>query len=136
MKVLKELQKTILLYLNNFWTVLKDKDKKELDEALIKQGKSEKEKALIAEQCAEIDLEHDLMEELLTSKEDPGTWMEKKVEEIVREINPDATREEIESVTNSVADSMEREIGEQADELAEEASEIVKAIGKTTLREE
>lgn len=136
MKVLKELQELIQLYLNDFWNVLKDKKKKELDEALIEQGNSEEEKMLIAEQCAEIDLEHDLMEELQASKEDPGTWMEKKIEETVREINPDATPEDIELVTNSVADSMEREIGEQADELAEEASEIVKAIGKTTLREE
>lgn len=131
---LEELQVSIHKYLQKLWQAFKDKDGKECDEALIQQGESEEEKRIIAEQCAEIDMEHDLMEELWTSKKDPGKWLEEKIEETVREVKPDATQDEVEIVKESVADSIEAEIGEVADELIKEATFITESMGKEDLK--
>ena len=133
---IEELQMSIQKYLNKFWQALNGKDKKELDEALIQQGESDDEKKIIAELCAEIDLEHDLMEELVASKKDPGQWLEEKMEETVKEVKPDATQEEVEMVKESVADSMEVEIGIEADGLTEEAMIITASIEKEESKKE
>lgn len=133
---IEELQMSIQKYLNKFWQALNGKDKKELDEALIQQGESDEEKKIIAEVCAEIDLEHDLMEELVASKKDPGQWLEEKIEETVKEVKPDATQEEVEMVKESVADSMEAEIGIEADGLTEEATIITASIESEDIKKE
>lgn len=136
MNKIEELQMSILKYLNKFWQALNGTDKKELDEALIQQGESDEEKKIIAEVCAEIDLEHDLMEELVASKKDPGQWLEEKIEETVKEVKPDATQEEVEMIMESVADSMETEIGIEADGLTEEATIITASIEKEESKKE
>jgi hypothetical protein len=134
---IEELLMSIQKYLNKFWQALNGKDKKELDEALIQQGESDEEKKIIAEVCAEIDLEHDLMEELVTSKKDPGQWLEEKIEETVKEVKPDATQEEeVEMVKESLADSMETEIGIEADGLTEEATIITASIESEDIKKE
>jgi len=127
---LQDLQVSIKNHLQNFWQLLQGKENQDLDEALIQQGESEEEKSIIAEQCEEIDLEHNLMEELWVSKKDPGKWLEEKIEETAKEVNPNATQEEIDLLKNAVADSMEAEIGENADELADEAEQIAGAMKK------
>lgn len=135
---LEDLQKSVKKYLLDFWQVLQGKDKKDLDEALIQQGESEEEKRIIAEQCEETDLEHDLMEELWASKKDPGEWLEQKIEETAKEVNPNATQDDIDILKDAVADSMEAEIGKNADELAEEAALIAGTVEKeeSTKKEE
>jgi hypothetical protein len=133
---IEELQMSIQKYLNKFWQALNGTDKKELDEALIQQGESDDEKKIIAEVCAEIDLEHDLMEELVASKKDPGQWLEEKIEETVKEVKPDATQEEVEMVKESVADSMEAEIGIEADGLTEEATIITTSMESEEIKKE
>lgn len=127
---LQDLQVSIKNHLQNFWQLLQGKENQDLDEALIQQGESEEEKSIIAEQCEEIDLEHNLMEELWVSKKDPGKWLDEKIEETAKEVNPNATQEEIDLLKNAVADSMEAEIGENADELADEAEQIAGAMKK------
>jgi hypothetical protein len=127
---------SIQKYLQSFWQTLNGKEKSELDEALIQQGESDEEKKIIAEQCAEFDLEHDLMEELVASKKDPGQWLEEKIEETVKEVKPDATQEEVEMIKESVADSMETEIGIEADGLTEEAMIITASIEKEESKKE
>ena len=124
----KEFQESFIVHFQSLYKALKGKSNKELDEALVQQGESDEVKKLIAEQCIEIDLEHDLMEELWTSKEDPGKWLEKKIEQTAKEVDPNATQEEIDMLKEAVADSMEAEIGEQADGLAEEAAVIAGAV--------
>lgn len=136
MNKIEELQMSIQKYLQSFWQTLNGKEKSELDEALIQQGESDEEKKIIAEQCAEIDLEHDLMEELVASKKDPGLWLEEKIEETVKEVKPDATQEEVEMIKESVADSMETEIGIEADGLTEEATIITASIEKEESKKE
>lgn len=136
MNKIEELQMSIQKYLQSFWQTLNGKEKSELDEALIQQGESDEEKKIIAEQCAEIDLEHDLMEELVASKKDPGLWLEEKIEETVKEVKPDATQEEVEMVKDSVADSMETEIGIEADGLTEEVMIITASIEKEESKKE
>lgn len=133
---IEELQMSIQKYLNKFWQALNGTDKKELDEALIQQGESDEEKKIIAEVCAEIDLEHDLMEELVASKKDPGQWLEEKIEETVKEVKPDATQEEVEMVKESVADSMEADIGIEADGLTEEATIITTSMESEEIKKE
>lgn len=133
---IEELQMSIQKYLNKFWQALNGTDKKELDEALIQQGESDDEKKIIAEVCAEIDLEHDLMEELVASKKDPGQWLEEKIEETVKEVKPDATQEEVEMIKESVADSMEAEIGIEADGLTEEATIITTSMESEEIKKE
>lgn len=133
---IEELQKSIQKHLHRLWQAFNGKEGKELDEALVQQGESEEEKKIIAEQCAEIDLEHDLMEELVASKKDPGLWLEEKIEETVKEVKPDATQEDMEMVKESVADSMETEIGIEAEGLTEEATIITASIEKEQSKKE
>lgn len=133
---IEELQMSIQKYLNKFWQTLNGTDKKELDEALIQQGESDDEKKIIAEVCAEIDLEHDLMEELVASKKDPGQWLEEKIEETVKEVKPDDTQEEVEMIKESVADSMEAKIGIEADGLTEEATIITTSMESEEIKKE
>lgn len=133
---IEELQKSIQKNLHKLWQAFNGKEGKELDEALVQQGDSEEEKRIIAEQCAEIDLEHDLMEELVASKKEPGQWLEEKIEETVKEVKPDATQEEVEVVKGSVADSMERDIGFEADSLKEEATLITESMKEEQSKKE
>lgn len=133
---IEKLQISIQKYLQQFWQTFNGKEGKELDEALVQQGESEEEKRIIAEQCAEIDLEHDLMEELVASKKDPGQWLEEKIEETVKEVKPDATQEEVEIVKGSVADSMETDIGIEAGGLKEEATLITESMKEEQSKKE
>lgn len=133
---IEELQKSIQKHLHRLWQAFNGKEGKELDEALVQQGDSEEEKRIIAEQCAEIDLEHDLMEELMASKKDPGQWLEEKIEETVKEVKPDVTQEEVEVVKESVADSMETDIGIEAGGLKEEATLITESMKEEKSKKE
>lgn len=133
---IEKLQMSIQKHLQRLWQALNGKEGKELDEALVQQVESEEEKKLITQMCVEIDLEHDLMEELVASKEDPGEWLDKKIEETVKEVKPDATQEDVDKVKESAADSMEKEIGELADELKEEANLITDSLRKEEAKKE
>lgn len=92
---------------------------KELDDYLVSQGKSEEEKELIADMCAEIDTFHQKRREFETSGKDIETWYDKELERLTKEVDPNATSKDVDAVEEAVAKQVDDEISESADELEE-----------------
>lgn len=92
---------------------------KELDDYLVSQGKSEEEKELIADKCAEIDTFHQKRREFETSGKDIETWYDEELERLTKEVDPNATSKDVDAVKEAVAEKVDEEISESADELEE-----------------
>ncbi len=110
-------QKSVWNHFSFLWNLAKGKTNKELNNVLCEQGKSDEEVSVIRDVCSEIDFEHDMSEEIINEKKDPGEWLEAQITNAVKAIIPEATNSEVTEVVNSVADAMENEIGRTSDEL-------------------
>ena len=116
----KELQQSFLKHLSSLFKMGANKDDKEIETMLIQQGRNEDEKKTISDICKEVDVEHELMEELTKSGLESGEWLEREIEKTTKELYPNATPEEIEMVKQKIEDGMEEEIEAEADRLEEE----------------
>ena len=125
MDILDKLEQSFFKHLRSLLDLARGKNGKELDDLLVEQGRDEEEKRAIREVCEEIDLEHEMIAELMKSEENLGKWMERKIEETVKESFVDATEDEISLVKDAVQDSMENEIEEDAEMLNKEADLIL-----------
>lgn len=110
-------QKSVWNHFSSILNLAKGKTSKELDNVLCEQGKSDEEVSVIRDVCSETDIEHDMSEEIINKKKDPGEWLEEQITNTVKAIFPEATNNEFSEVVNSVADAMEDEIGRTANEL-------------------
>lgn len=117
-----ELQQSFFKHLRNLFDLSSGKDEDEVNDMLINQANSEKEKKVIQEICAEVDIEHRLMDELENSGMDSGEWLEREIENTIKELYPNATTEEVEMVKQRVQDGMEEEIESEVDILEGELS--------------
>lgn len=120
----KEFQDSFIAHFQSLYQALKGKSNKELDESLILQGKSDEQKQVIQETCHDVDKEHDMIEEMVHSTKTPGDFLKQDITETVKEINPNATDEDVSQVIEATMDGMEKEIEQEAVELIKEASLI------------
>ena len=127
MDILDQLEQAFFKHLRSLLDLVRGKSGKELDDLLVEQGRAEEEKRVIREMCEETDLEHEMMTELMNSDADPGEWLEKQIEDNVKESFPDATAEDIEEVKEAVLDSMENEIEEDA-KMVEKEAEVILSV--------
>lgn len=81
-----------------------------LDEELMSSAKSDEEKALIKEMCEDTERYYAKREEYRSSELEPGMWLEKQIEDTVKEVYPEVSPEEIDEVKESVSKAMEQEI--------------------------
>lgn len=135
MVLFKELQESFLKHLRSLLDLTAGKSEEEVNEILIEQADSEEEKRVIREIYEEIDLEHQLTQDLENSEMDPGEWLENQIENGVKELIPDATTEDIETVKEKVAECMEEEIKYEAEEFDKEISELESLIERTPNQE-
>lgn len=131
MELFKELQESFLKHLRSLLDLTAGKSEEEVNEILIEQADSEEEKRVIREIHEEIDLEHQLTQDLENSEMDPGEWLEKQIENGVKELIPDATTEDVETVKEKVAERMEEDIKYEAEEFDKEISELQSLIEST-----
>lgn len=117
-----ELQQSFFNHLRNLFYLSSGKNEDEVDVMLINQANNEEEENTIREICAEIDLEHNLMDELENSGMDSGKWLEREIENATKEFYPNATSEEIEMVKKRVQEGMEVEIESEIEILEDELS--------------
>lgn len=122
MEKFKQFQESFISHLQSLYKAMKGRSKKELDEALILQGKSEEQRQIIQETCLDIDKEHDMIEEMANSSRTPGEFLEQDIIDTVREVNPNATDEDVNKMVEETMDAMETEIEQAANELTEEAA--------------
>lgn len=102
---------------------------KELDEHLFSKTKSEEEKETLAEIFDEIDMFHQKRKAFVESGKEIDVWYEEEIERIVKQIKPDASRDEINQVKEAVAAQIDGDIEfaaqalEKLDSLVREAME-------------
>lgn len=122
MEKFKQFQESFISHLQSLYKAMKGRSNKELDEALILQGKSEEQRQIIQETCLDIDKEHDMIEEMANSSKTPGEFLKQDIIDTVREVNPNATDEDVNKVVEATMDAMETEIEQAASELTEETA--------------
>ena len=110
-------QNNVWNHFTSLWNLARGKSNKELDSVLCEQGRSDEEVSVIRDVCSEIDIEHDMSEEIIKQKKDPGEWLKEQITNTVIAIKPEATTKEVSEVINAVADAMEEEVGRSAEEL-------------------
>ena len=118
----KEFQERFIAHFQALYKAMQGKSDKELDDALVLQGKSDEQKQIIQETCQDVDKEHDMIEEMAHSSKTPGEFLEQDIANTVREINPNATDGDVNQVVEATMDAMEKEIEQKAHELAKEAT--------------
>ena len=118
----KEFQESFMAHLQALYKAMQGKSNKDLDDALVRQGKSDEQKQIIQETCQDVDKEHDMIEEMIHSNKTPGEFLEQDIANTVREINPNATDNDINQVVEATKDAMEKEIEQEAHELTKEAT--------------
>ena len=131
MELFKELQESFMKHLRSLMDFTSGKSEHEVNEILIEQAVSEEEKRVIREICEDIDLEHQLMQDLEQSEMDPGEWLESQIENSVKEMIPDATPDDIETVKDKVAECMEDDLKYEAEEFDKEITELQSLIEST-----
>lgn len=94
-------------------------DGKDMDDYLVAQGKSEEEKEVIAEMCAEIDTFHQKRREFESSGKDIETWYDDEIERLTKEVDPNATIQDVDKVKEAIAKTIDAEISQSADNLDE-----------------
>ena len=109
-------------HLQSLFKTMIGKTNKELDEALILQSSSEEQKTVIHEVCQNVDKEHDMIEEMISSNKTPGEFLKKDIIYTVKEINPCATDGDVNQVVVATMDEMEKEIEHEASELTKEVT--------------
>ena len=118
----KEFQESFMAHLQALYKAMQGKSNKDLDDALVRQGKSDEQKQIIQETCQDVDKEHDMIEEMIHSNKTPGEFLEQDIANTVREINPNATDDDVNQVVEATKDAMEKEIEQEAHELTKEAT--------------
>ena len=118
----KEFQESFMAHLQALDKAMQGKSNKDLDDALVRQGKSDEQKQIIQETCQDVDKEHDMIEEMIHSNKTPGEFLEQDIANTVREINPNATDDDVNQVVEATKDAMEKEIEQEAHELTKEAT--------------
>ena len=118
----KEFQESFMAHFLSLCKAMKGKSNKELDDALVRQGKSDEQKQIIQETSQDVDKEHDMIEEIVNSSKEPGEFLEQDIANTVREINPNATDDDVSQIVEATMDVMEKEIEQQARELTKETT--------------
>lgn len=118
----KEFQESFMAHLQALYKAMQGKSNKDLDDALVRQGKSDEQKQIIQETCQDVDKEHDMIEEMIHSNKTPGEFLEQDIANTVREINPNATDDDVNQVVEATKDAMEKEIEQEVHELTKEAT--------------
>lgn len=118
----KEFQESFIAHLQALYKAMQGKSNKELDDALVLQGKSDEQKLIIKETCQDVDKEHDMIEEIVNSSKEPGEFLEQDIANTVRKINPNATDDDVSQIVEATMDVMEKEIEQQARELTKETT--------------
>lgn len=118
----KEFQESFMAHLQALYKAMQGKSNKDLDDALVRQGKSDEQKQIIQETCQDVDKEHDMIEEMIHSNKTPGEFLEQDIANTVREINPNATDDDVNQVVEATKDAMEKEIEQEAHELTKEVT--------------
>ena len=122
MNKFKEFQESFITHFQSLHKAMQGKSNKELDDALVQQGESEEQKQVIQEACSDVDMEHDMIEEMVHSTKTPGEFLKQDIADTVREIAPNATDADVNQVVETTMDAMEKEIEQEAHELTKEAS--------------
>ena len=122
MNKFKEFQESFIAHFQSLYKAMKGKSNKELDDALVQQGESEGQKQVIQEVCLDVDMEHDMIEEMVRSTKTPGEFLKQDIADTVREITPNATDEDINQVLEATMDAMEIEIEQETRELTKETT--------------
>lgn len=118
----KEFQESFIAHLQALYKAMQGKSNKELDDALVLQGKSDEQKQIIQETCQDVDKEHDMIEEMVNSNKTPGEFLKQDITDTVKEVNPNATDEDVNQIVEATMDVMEKEIEQQARELTKETT--------------
>lgn len=136
-------------FLDSFKRLLRladNRGKKQINDVLAEIGESDEEKALIREQCEEIDLFHESIKKLQSAKkEDPelteGEWLCNEIEANVQELvqkneNRNLTDEELKALRNSIVEALDKEIVAEAEGLNDDLELLDGALTEQKNKEE
>lgn len=119
-------------HLSSFWNAIKGKTPQEIDQTIISSGRTEEEKAQLAEMCEENRLAQQRLSELRELRKrgkDTSKWLENladaELTKVYQEtIGQDPTEEDKNELKQAVRSQFEADIEESADALNDEMSTI------------
>lgn len=127
MNKIKELKQSFFSKLEALFDLTKDKSDDELDEILVNDAQSEEQQQLIRDICEDIDTEHQLIKEMMQANTEVGEWFEQKIEQEARELEPEATDQDIEYLKDALEKQLGSDINDEA-EAFEKGMELREAI--------
>ncbi|MBQ6165868.1 MAG: hypothetical protein IJK41_00320 [Muribaculaceae bacterium] len=101
---------------DSLFKTINGKKDKELSDWLISQGNNKIEKDLISMICNQVNTEHRLMKDYKESGFDTDKWMDRQVKQLV----PEATDKDIESVKKAIEENLEKAIVKELGQLENE----------------
>lgn len=114
----KSLLQRIKEYFKEIFHSDKRKEGKDLEEVLLSMTQSEEERETLQEIFDEIDLTYQKRKEFIESHKNPdqwterdlAQWQEKEIENIVKKVDPNATRDDIDKVMAAIASGIDVDI--------------------------
>ena len=105
---------------DSLFKTINGKNDKELNAWLISQGNNKIEKDLISMICNQVNTEHRLMADFKESDFDTDKWMDRQVKQLV----PDATEKDIESVKKAIEENLEKAIVKEIGQFTNEVDSM------------
>lgn len=120
----------LILYIKNVFSKTKGLSGQDLDKVLIAAARNEEEAEVIEEMCDNVELYYKKRAELRQSelKGRPGRWLEKEIENTVKEVCPEADSEDIDEVKSAVSKALENEIEVITNLVEEEITPVAESI--------
>ena len=122
MSLLKIFQEQFFKFLQYLLNLVKDDKEEDINQLLNNIAENGEEKRVIGEIFEEIDAEHELMKDFVTSKKETEGWFEEELNSSLKEFYPNASSQEIEDACMIIKNDMENEIASSANALTEEIS--------------
>ena len=120
MNKFKEFQRAFIRNLKRLFGLTEGKSNDEVDAILLSEAKNDEERRVFKEILAESRHERELMREWQMSGKRPDEWLEEKVEKELKEIYPEASVEEIQTVHEAIENSFVDDIRDSAEILVNE----------------
>lgn len=125
-----DLLQSIGNHIVSLFNKLKGKRGKDLDKEIIDSARSDEEREALQEMCDDVELYYRKRRELRESGLSNNEWLERETEQMVKEVCPDADKNDIDEVKKAVDEGMDKRIEIVADELDREMEEPANVANK------
>lgn len=122
--------KSLSDYFTKFIPRFKGYTTKELNAAIVEEGRTEEEKEQLQEMCEEVDNYHRRLKELRESGLTPGKWLDEEIERELKKVNKEIESGTSEEVKKLLTEQFIADIENNCEALSDELDQTVEIAKK------